>query len=146
MILVDTNVLVYAHRSESPFHAKANETLRILAEGSAPWALSWNAVHEFLAVVTHPKILSPPTPLEEALQQIDSWLESPTLKVLGEGSLSYWDTLKTLVRAGDIRGPKVHDARVASVVLHNGCSALYSADRDFNRFPQIKVRNPLVER
>jgi uncharacterized protein len=144
MILIDTNILVYAHRGESPFHSKASEVLRLLAESTTPWALSWNAVHEFLAIVTHPKIMSPPTPLAVALRQVTFWLSSPTVKVLGEGSLSYWNTLQMLVTSGNVLGPKVHDARVASIALHNGCSAVYSADRDFNRFPQIKVLNPLV--
>ncbi len=144
MILVDTNVLVYAHRQESPFHAKAKAVLKQLAEAQSPWALSWNALHEFLAVVTHPRILAPPTPLEAALRQVDYWLESPGLKMLGEGSRSYWDTLQLLVRNGNVLGPKIHDARVASIALHNRCSALYTADRDFNRFPQVNVVNPLV--
>jgi uncharacterized protein len=144
MILVDTNVLVYAHRSESPFHTKAKQIVSNLAESTAPWGLSWNAVHEFLAIVTHPKIMAPPTPMEEALRQVSYWLASPTLKLLGEGSPSYWDTLTALLRGGDVRGPKVHDARVASIAIHNGCSEVYSADRDFNRFPKMKVRNPLV--
>jgi predicted nucleic acid-binding protein len=88
--------------------------------------------------------MTPPTPLDVALAQVDFWLESPTLKMLGEGSRSYWTTLQALVRNGNVVGPRVHDARVASIALQNGCSALYTADRDFNRFPQIKVVNPLV--
>ncbi len=77
MIAVDSNILVYAHREDSPWHSPAFECLRDLAEGKDPWAIPWPCLHEFLAVVTHPRIYSPPTPLGQALDQVDAWLESP---------------------------------------------------------------------
>ncbi len=84
MIAVDTNILVYAHREDSPFHDTALRRVAELAEGSAMWAIPWPCIHEFLAIVTHPRIYAPPTPLDRALDQVDAWLESPTLAVLAE--------------------------------------------------------------
>ena len=84
MIAVDTNVLVYAHREDSPFHAAAARHMTALAEGRLPWAIPWPCLHEFLAVVTHPRIYNPPTPVALALGQVDAWLESPTLVLLAE--------------------------------------------------------------
>jgi uncharacterized protein len=89
MIAVDTNILVYAHREDSAFHEVAFQRLAELSEGSAAWAIPWPCVHEFLAIVTHPRIYLPPTPLELALNQVDVWLESPTLTVLAESQL-HW--------------------------------------------------------
>jgi len=66
MIAVDSNVLVYAHREDSPWHDTAYSRIVELAEGRAPWAIPWPCIHEFLAIVTHPRIYNPPTPLEKA--------------------------------------------------------------------------------
>ncbi|RLB44033.1 MAG: VapC toxin family PIN domain ribonuclease, partial [Deltaproteobacteria bacterium] len=85
MIGVDTNILVYAHREDSPWHERAYACIKQLAEGSAPWAIPWPCVHEFLAIVTHPRIYQPPTPLSRALEQVEAWLESPSLVMLSEG-------------------------------------------------------------
>ncbi len=84
MIALDTNILVYAHREDSPWHAAAYRALGTLAEGSSPWAIPWPCLHEFLAVVTHPRIYDPPTPLALALDQIEAWLASPSLIILSE--------------------------------------------------------------
>lgn len=143
MIAVDTNVLVYAHRRDSPFHARAGETLRSLATGRAAWAIPWPCVHEFLAVVTHPRIFSPPSTMVEAIDQVDSWLESPTLILLGEAA-DHWATLRRLIQAGAITGPKIHDGRIAAICVSHGVRELLSSDRDFSRFPDVRVVNPLV--
>jgi len=143
MIAVDTNILIYAHREESDWHSAAFANVRLLAEGKAPWAIPWPCIHEFLAIVTHPRIFSPPTPLPAALAQIEAWLESPSLVMLSEPA-GYWTTLSATLKAGKISGPQVHDARIASLCLQHDISELWSADRDFNRFPALTVRNPLL--
>jgi uncharacterized protein len=144
MIGVDTNILVYAHREESPWHDAAYRCLGRLAEGRAPWAIPWTCVHEFLAIVTHPRIYNPPTPLKLALEQMDAWLESPSLVLLLEGD-GYWEELRSVLETGKISGAQVHDARIASLCRFHGVSELWTADRDFNRFGGLKVRNPLLE-
>lgn len=143
MIAVDTNILVYAHREDAPFHAAAVQQVTRLAEGQAIWAIPWPCVHEFLAIVTHPRIYAPPTPLPRALDQIDAWLESPTLALLTE-TASHWATLRTALATGRVTGPMVHDARVAALCRQHGVRELWSADRDFDRFAGLRVINPLV--
>jgi predicted nucleic acid-binding protein len=100
-------------------------------------------VHEFLAIVTHPRIYAPPTPLARALDQVDAWLESPTLVLLAE-SPAHWPTLRSLLAGGRVTGAQVHDARVAALCRQHGVRELWSADRDFNRFPGLAVLNPMV--
>ncbi|MDX2010256.1 MAG: TA system VapC family ribonuclease toxin [Myxococcaceae bacterium] len=141
----DTNLLVYAHRSESPFHQRAASALRAAAEGRAAWAIPWPCVHEFIGIVTNPKIVKTPTPLEAAIAQVDAWLSSPTLVMLSEEREGYWPLLTQLLRAGRIQGARVHDARVAALARLHGVDELLTADRDFSRFSGLNVRNPLVE-
>jgi toxin-antitoxin system PIN domain toxin len=143
VIAVDTNVLVYAHREESAWHARAYELVAELAEGASAWAIPWPCVHEFLAVVTHPRIYDPPTPTERALEQVAAWLESPSVVLLAEAE-GYWDTLRGLVAGGHVAGGGVHDARVAALCLHHGVRELWTADRDFGRYPSLRTRTPRV--
>jgi toxin-antitoxin system PIN domain toxin len=142
VIAVDANILVYAHRKDSQWHGPAQAAMRALAEGRARWALPWPCVHEFFAVVTHARIYSPPSPLEVALAQIDAWLESPSVELIGE-DIGYWPALRTLLVAGRIQGARVHDARIAAVCALHGVRELLTADRDFTRFPSLATRNPL---
>jgi uncharacterized protein len=144
MIAVDTNVLVQAHRRDAPFHGAASAVLRELAAGSAPWAIPWPCAHEFLAIVTHPRIFKTPTPLPSAVAQVDAWLESPTLRLLSEDREAHWSTLVPMVTKARIVGPRIHDARIAALCVAHGVSTLLSADRDFSRFPALQVRNPLI--
>ena len=143
MIAVDTNILVYAHRGDSAWHEPASDRMRTLAEGRSPWAIPWPCVHEFYAVVTHPRIYDPASTAEEALRQIDAWLESPPLVLLAEGD-SYWHELKDTVERSRVTGAQVHDARIAALCRNHGVRELWTADRDFSRFPYLNTYNPIV--
>lgn len=143
MIALDTNLLVYAHRVESPFHAAAAALLSKLAAGGSRWALPWPCAHEYLSVVTHPRIYRDPTPMNIALESLRLLFESPRLELLGEGE-DHLDILAAIAVAAQLRGPRIHDARIAAICRHHGVSELWSADRDFSRFPGLTVRNPLV--
>jgi uncharacterized protein len=145
VIAVDTNILVYAHREDSPFHEAAIERVAELAEGPAAWAIPWPCLHEFLAIVSHARIYAPPTPQAQAVGQVDAWLESPTLVLLTE-TAAHWPTLRALLVAGRVTGALVHDARVAALCRQHGVRELWSADRDFSRFAGLPVVNPLVGR
>lgn len=143
MIAVDTNILVYAHREESPWHDVALTRITELAQGRAAWAIPWPCIHEFLAIITHPRIYAPPTPLAAAMDQVEAWIESPSLVLLAETE-GYWPELRSALEQGRISGPQVHDARVAAICQDHGVRELWTADRDFGRFPALNVRNPFV--
>jgi uncharacterized protein len=142
VIAVDTNILVYAHRADSAFHEAAAARLTELAEGRAAWAIPWPCVHEFFSVVTHPRIFDPPSTPGEAIDQIEAWLESPSEVTISEGPM-YWPTMSRLLSEGKIAGPAVHDARIAALCIAHGVRQLWTADRDFSRFPDLSVANPL---
>ena len=143
MIAVDSNILVYAHREEVPFHEIAARRLADLAQSEAAWAIPWPCLHEFLNVITHLRIYNPPTPLNVALETVEAWLKAPTLLLLAEAD-DYWPHLRAVIRAGKIIGPRVHDARIAALCRQHGVRELWSADRHFSRFPDLNVVNPLA--
>lgn len=143
MIAVDSNLLVYAHRQDSPWHAEARRCLSELAEGNAAWAIPWPCVHEFLGIATHPRIYQPPSTLAQAVDQVEAWLESPSVVLLSESN-EYWPALKSSLSAARVAGPLVHDARIAALCALHGVRELWTADRDFSRYPTLRARNPLV--
>lgn len=143
MIAVDTNILVYAHREDSPWHEAASRRIVELAEGRRPWAIPWPCLHEFVAIVTHPRIYAPPTPLAAAIDQVDAWLESPSVVLLSE-TATYWRELRAALQASRVVGAQVHDARIVALCRDHGVQELWTADRDFSRFAGLLTVNPLV--
>jgi uncharacterized protein len=142
LIAVDTNILVYVHREDSPFHQRAMRALVDLDQGP-PWAVPWPCVHEFYGVITHPRMYNPPTSVDVALRAVTGLIEADGMVIIGEAN-RHWQTLRSLLERGQIVGPMVHDARIAAICLEHGVRELWSADRDFSRFPALKVVNPLV--
>ena len=92
--------------------------------------------------MTRPRVFDPPSTLFEAVDQVDVWLEPPSVIMLAEAD-GYWRHLKQTLLASRTIGAKVHDARIAAICLQHGVRELWTADRDFSRFPQLKTVNPL---
>ena len=138
MIAIDTNVLVYAHRQQLPQHNRALLWLRHLAEGRIPWGIPVFCLGEFVRVVTHPRVLDPPSTLTEALDALEGVLHSPTARVLAPG-LSYPEIYRETVLAADARGNLAFDAQIAAVCREHGAHKLLTLDRDFTRFTGIQV-------
>lgn len=143
MIGVDTNILIHSHRRDSVWHERAKAAVKRLAEDASPWMIPWPCVHEFLAIVTHPKVFRPPSTIDEALGQVNEWMGSPSLTLGGETG-GHWTTLRSRIRAAHVIGPAIHDARIAAICADHGVTELWSADRDFSRFPMLRVVNPLA--
>ena len=141
MIALDTNILIHARREELPHHRQARRHLRRLAEGTEAWAIPWPCIYEFLRVITHAKVFHPPTSVEVALEDLASLLASPSLILLGEGP-RHFSHLRRAVEAGEVRGNLVHDAHIAALAIEHGVTELWTLDRDFDRFPGLKARNP----
>jgi len=137
---IDTNVLVYSEIVSSTYHATARLLLTELAEGRVPWAIPWPCVYEFLRVVTHPRVFSPPVPLSIALEDLEQILASPTLVLLSETE-RHAEVMASVVRESDVTGNLIHDAHIAALCIEHGVSELVTGDRDFSRFP-VRVTNP----
>ena len=134
MIAVDSNLLIYAHKEGSPFHIAAAEIVDSLRHQAAAWAIPWPSIHEFIGIVTHPGIYKPASTLADAFGFADSLFASPELHLLAE-SPRYCEKLREISVAAKLKGPRIHDARIAALCLHHGVSELWSADRDFSAFP-----------
>jgi len=143
MLAVDTSLLVFAHLSEAPEHSAADPE-RELAEGDQPWAIPWPCVYEFFSTVTSARIWKErATEPTKAWAQVEAWLGSPSVHLLSETD-DFANVLSTFVQRPRVRGPIVHDARVAALCVAHGVEALLTRDRDFSLFGELSVRNPFV--
>jgi hypothetical protein len=85
-----------------------------MAKSGKLWAIPWPAVHEFLALVTHLRIYSSPTPLEIALRQVRTWLDCPTFIPIGENNSAYFQYLSHVLESSQASRARIHDARIAA--------------------------------
>ena len=142
MIAVDTNLLVYAHRRESPIGDAANALMVELAEGDRAWAIPWPCCYEFLSVVTNRRIWKDhATTPTRAWRQFEVWTASPSNRMIGE-TKEFAGILHRFVDRPHVVGGIVHDARIAALCVAHGVEALLTRDRDFSLFPELRTRNP----
>ena len=142
MILVDANVLLYAYHSRSQHHARCRSWLEPALTGSDPIGLAWATIHAFLRIGTNPRAFEHPLSIGEASAIVTEWLQLPAVTIVDPGE-RHWEVLKKLLRDGQVSGPLVPDAALAALAVEHG-AVLCSTDRDFTRFPRLRLLNPLV--
>jgi hypothetical protein len=143
VIAIDTNLLVYAHRPECPSHEVARSSLAELAASGDAWGVPLHCLVEFAAVVSNPRLWMEPSPPSAIADQVAAWRECPTMHVLCEDA-DWWPTFIGCLESGRAQGGAVHDARIAACSRYHGVRALWTADRDFGRYPWLATVNPLV--
>jgi len=140
MMLLDVNVLVYAHREDAPGHRACHEWLLSLARSDEAFGLSDLVLSGFLRVVTHPRVFSPPSPLEAALEFATQLRDLPNAVALAPGP-RHWGIFLDLCRRASARGNLVPDAYLAALAIESG-SEWITTDRDYGRFPGLRWRHP----
>ena len=144
MRCVDVNVLVYAHRPESPGHERYRGWLEQVRRDVEPLALSSPVLSGFLRVVTHHRVFREPTPLATAVEFVEALRSSANAIWISPGE-RHWDIFMELCREIDARGNDVTDAYHAAVAVEHGAT-WYSADRGFARFRSLRWAHPLEPR
>jgi|SRR5271157_96496 len=141
MIVVDANLLLYAHDAGSVHHQAARQWLENTLSGDEPVGFAWVALLAFLRVGTNPRLRKDAPTIEEAAAIVAGWLARPTITLLNPGE-RHWQILRDMMTKGQARGPLVTDAHLAALAIEHG-AALATTDRDFARFPGLKFFNPL---
>ena len=140
MILIDVNVLIYAHKSDAVDSAQYRRWLEGVIAGDEAFGLSELALSAFLRIVTNPRIMKPPSTIADALQFIDD-LRTPQSRLVRPGE-RHWEIFADLCRLPGVRGDVVSDAYFAALAIESGCEWI-TTDRDFTRFPGLRTRHPL---
>lgn len=141
MILVDVNLLVYAHREDAERHAEYRAWLQDALSAPSGIAVSDLVLSGCMRIITHPRIFERPTPLAVALDFVEDFRSRPEVKVLGPGP-KHWEIFLSLCRKGEAKGNLVPDAYHAALAIEWGCEWI-SSDRGFSRFPGLRWRHPL---
>lgn len=142
MILLDVNVLVYAHRADAPNHEAYRQWLEVVINGEQAYGMSDLVLSGFLRIVTHPRIFTPPSTMNEALQFVTAVRQQPNCVNMAPGS-RHWQIFQNLCREPGIKGNLVPDAYLAALAIESG-SEWITTDGDFARFPGLKWRQPLT--
>lgn len=141
MILIDANLLLYAHAPRTAQHDASRTWLESTVAGPELVRFAWVTLWAFLRIATNPRAFEEPLTGAEACSALDGLLAQPSAGVLEPGE-RHWDILKSLLDRGQAVGPLVMDATLAAIALEHG-AVLATTDRDFSRFAGLKWFNPL---
>lgn len=139
---IDANLLLYASDEKSPFHEKAIDFLNAAASRSEMIGLAWTTVMAYLRIATHPGIFTHPLTPRVAMENIESLVTQPQVRLLHEDE-GFWPVYREVADRVVARGNLVPDAHLAALLLFHGFTTLYTSDVDFRKFEFLEVRNPL---
>lgn len=142
MILIDTNLWLYASLQETPHHIAAKAWLERQLNGDEAIALPWSVVLAVVRISTQSRLMRHPLSPSQVLMLVDGWLQHPLVNVVQPGA-GHWETLCQLIRTAGSAGNLTSDAHLAALAIEHDCT-LCSADSDFGRFPGLRFHNPLL--
>ena len=141
MILLDANLLLYAHDAGSPVHERARDWLEG-ALSSEEVGISLTTLLAFIRIGTSPAVFDRPMTVPEATEVVSGWLQRPNVGIV-QPTRRHWKLLAELARTGQARGPLFMDAHLAALAIEHGAT-LCTSDRDFSRFPGLRLEDPLA--
>ncbi len=142
MILVDSNLLVYAGLTTFAQHETVRAWLDGKLGGSAQVGIPWPSLLAFLRIATNPRIVPRPTTVIRAWQQVTEWLDCDVVW-LPEPTHQHRKIFENLISQPGIHSKLIPDAHLAALAIEHGLT-MCSADTDFARFPGLRWENPLA--
>ena len=141
MILIDANVLIYAHHAGVAEHQRSKAWLERSLESDEPVGFAWITLLAFLRITTSPRPFPAPFSAQEAASIVSGWLGNSSASVL-HPTERHWTILSSLLADSQARGPLIMDAHLAALAIEHGAT-LCTTDRDFTRFKGLRLVNPL---
>jgi toxin-antitoxin system PIN domain toxin len=142
VILVDANLLLYAYDPRAREHERSRAWLEAVLSGPDLVRFAWVTVWAFLRIATSPRVFERPLSVQEAEAAVSEWLAQPVAGILEPGE-RHWEVLRATLRQGQASGPLVMDAVLAAIAIEHGAT-IFTTDRDFSRFADVKTMNPLL--
>jgi toxin-antitoxin system PIN domain toxin len=143
VILIDVNLLLYAYDSASLEHDRAAFWLDLSLSLFAIVGLLWHTIVSFLRISTSPKMIFRPRELDDAISIVSEWLERPNVSIV-DPTEQHWQIFSKLLPRSRVRGSLIMDAHLAALAIEHGAT-LCTNDRDFARFPGLRVEYPLQQ-
>jgi uncharacterized protein len=142
MILVDANLLIYAHVTSFPQHVAARGWLDAQLGGTRRVGIPWPSVLAFLRIVTNPRVFLRPEATRAAWGQARAWLDADVVWI-PQPTERHREVLDELLTRAAVQANLVPDAHLAALAIEHGLT-LCSTDGDFSRFPDLNWQNPLA--
>ena len=142
MILIDANLLLYAYDPSTAQHDACRRWIEEAFSKPEPVLLPWISILAFVRLATNPRVWQHPLSVPEAVAIVDEWLALPHVSVPSPGE-RHWSILRALLPEAQCRGPLVTDAHLAALAIEHGAT-FCTNDRDFSRFPKLRLFNPLA--
>jgi toxin-antitoxin system PIN domain toxin len=142
VLVLDTNVLVYAADADSPFHAKCRAFVDSARKQVSAWYLTWGICYEFLRVATHPRVFRRPWSATQAWSFVAALAASPSIGFLNPTERHAAVAAQTMSELPHLSGNQMHDAHIAILMREHGIKTIYTRDTDFHRFPFLEPRDP----
>ncbi|NIP37803.1 MAG: type II toxin-antitoxin system VapC family toxin [Candidatus Dadabacteria bacterium] len=143
MILIDTNLLLYAYDSSSRYHLQSLKWLEKVLSDNVPVRLAWITIVAFLRISTNHKIFMNPFSISESIEIVSEWLSVPVVDILNPTN-RHWGILTKLSIEGQVTGPLIMDAYLAALAIEHGAK-VYTTDKDFRRFDDLQVVYPFSD-
>jgi uncharacterized protein len=145
VLVVDTNVLVYAANVESPFHSACHKWLERQRARPDAWYITWPIIYEFLRVATHPRVLGRPWSAEAAWRFVMALLASPGLGLLAPTERHAEIAGEVVAEYPHLAGNLFHDTHTAILMREHGVRRICTRDADFSRFKFLEIIDPVSE-
>jgi len=143
MVVVDTNILIYATNRDAPLHASCRSWLDEQRTGADAWFLTWSIIYEYLRVVTHPRVLTKPWAVTEARRFVDVLRTAPGLEILVETD-RHPDVLASVLESmPHLAGNILHDVHTAALMKEHGVRRIATRDTEFHRFDFLEPFDPV---
>jgi len=140
MFVVDSNVLIHAVDSDSPWHEPCRAALAGWRGQSSRWHITWSIAYEFLKNVTHRRAPRPLT-FQQAWAVIEGLLASPGLGVL-VATQAHASLVAQLPR--DLSGNAIHDGHIVVLMREHGIRRIFTRDAGFRRYDDLEVIDPAM--
>jgi toxin-antitoxin system PIN domain toxin len=140
-VLLDANLLLWAHHQGFPRHAEARDWLAMTLGSTPVVGIPWPTILAFVRISTHPRALPMPLDLERAWAVVRGWLDRPNVRI-PVPTERHAAILERLLTGGRATGDHTSDAHLGALAIEWGLE-LQSADRDFARYPELRWVDPL---
>jgi uncharacterized protein len=143
VVVVDTNILVYAADEDSQWHAKSRDWVEARRARPDAWYVTWPILYEFMRVTTHPRVMRKPWRATQAWAFVSALLGSPGLGVLVATERHAAVAAQLIADLPWLAGNLIHDAHTAVLMREHGIARICTRDADFHRFAFLEVVAPL---
>lgn len=141
MIAIDTNLLIYAHRSATREHRSARSAIEAACGSAGGCAITLPSIAEFFSVVTHPAASGRPSSPGDAAAFLAA-LEEAGAIVIGPGPAFSTRLVQTAADLA-VSGPRIFDLQIGLCALDGGATELWTHDANFVKIPGLIIHDPL---